>query len=84
MLLSTDPAGAEHMAERIRARVEQGRIRRREGEQAIDSITVSAGVAVQQGDEDGYSLVERADRALYHSKHAGRNRVSLDRAMQPA
>ena len=62
----------------IRTRVEQGTIRRRHGEDPIGGVTVSAGVAVWQQEDDASSLIERADRALYASKRAGRNRVTVD------
>jgi diguanylate cyclase len=70
---------AESVAQSIRKRVEQGKIRRRHGEDPIGGVTVSAGVAAWNRDDDLASLVERADRALYASKRAGRNRVTVDR-----
>jgi diguanylate cyclase len=69
---------AEQLAQAIRLRVEQGAIRRRHGEEPIGGVTVSAGVAVWHRDDDTASLIERADRALYASKRAGRNRVTVD------
>jgi diguanylate cyclase (GGDEF)-like protein len=41
-------------------------------------VTVSAGVAtVEPGDQERSDrLLERADRALYEAKRAGRNRVA--------
>lgn len=38
-------------------------------------ITFSAGVAVYISGEDQASLIQRADRALYQAKNAGKNRV---------
>ncbi len=70
---------AECLAQKIRTRVEQGKIRRRTGEEPIGGVTVSAGVAIWHWQDDASSLVERADRALYASKRAGRNRVTVDR-----
>ncbi|SPE34560.1 putative Diguanylate cyclase VdcA [Burkholderiales bacterium] len=71
-------AAAEDLAQLIRIRVEQGQIRRRKGDAPIGGVTISAGVAAWRGGEDAGSLVERADRALYASKRAGRNRVTVD------
>jgi diguanylate cyclase (GGDEF)-like protein len=42
-----------------------------------DGQTFSAGVACWDGYETPQHLVARADEALYHAKHAGRNRVIL-------
>jgi diguanylate cyclase len=39
-------------------------------------ITFSAGVAQRQPGEGQDELIARADRALYHAKQAGKNRVS--------
>lgn len=38
-------------------------------------VTISAGVATSQPEDDQASLLARADTALYAAKHAGRNRV---------
>ncbi len=79
VLLPAQPiAVAESLAQAIRKRVEQGRIRRREGEEPIDGVTISAGVAAWHRDDNLATVVERADRALYASKKAGRNRVTVD------
>jgi len=68
---------AESLAQTIRLRVEEGKIRRRQAEEPIGGVTVSAGVAVWQGEGEVDSLVERADQALYASKRGGRNRVTV-------
>ncbi len=38
-------------------------------------ITFSAGVACVHGDEDPHSAIDRADKAMYAAKRAGKNRV---------
>lgn len=76
VLPETDSASALRMAESLRCEVEAMQV-------AIDggctflSVTVSIGVAtLQQGaDPDFESLVNRADKALYRAKEAGRNTV---------
>lgn len=40
-------------------------------------LTISVGIAELDGDEEGESLVIRADDALYRSKDAGRDRLTL-------
>jgi diguanylate cyclase (GGDEF)-like protein len=64
-------------AERIRAAVAGVRVLVAGGEGV--GTTISAGVADLPPDahDDGASLLEQADKALYHSKAAGRDRVSL-------
>lgn len=41
-----------------------------------EKITISLGVAKSQENEDYRKVIKRADKALYDSKHLGRNRVS--------
>jgi diguanylate cyclase (GGDEF)-like protein len=47
------------------------------------TVTVSIGVAAWTGDDVG-DLVDRADRALYAAKAAGRDRVAVERAARVA
>ncbi|HEV7500939.1 MAG TPA: diguanylate cyclase, partial [Vicinamibacteria bacterium] len=70
---STDATGAMHLAEKIRAEVERGRL---VFDGARLSVTVSIGVAVWPSDgREPSALVAAADRALYAAKEGGRNRV---------
>lgn len=75
LLPSTDLAGACAVGEQLRAAVERGLIRRGGTQESIGSITVSLGVAEVAPGENLDKLVERADRALYEAKRAGRNSV---------
>jgi diguanylate cyclase len=80
LLAQTSAAGCVEIAERIRAGVERGRIRRADpasGEGDIGAVTVSVGAAACVADKDFAALLARADRALYHSKQSGRNRVTI-------
>ncbi len=74
-----DAAEAARIAERARRTTE-----RREfpvdGAAGSVSITVSIGLAEWREDWDSAELYRRADRALYLSKSAGRNRVTQDAA----
>ena len=77
LLSHTSSAGGVELAEQIRAAVEQGKIRRADTEESIGNVTVSLGVATS-GDNDQFeAVIARADRALYQSKTAGRNRVTV-------
>lgn len=78
-LPSTGLDGALVLAERLRAAVEELRVPLPGGE--VLDFTVSIGVAVAnpgaEGTPDVSALMAHADRALYASKKAGRNRVSI-------
>lgn len=78
LLSDTQEDGAYHVAERIRRRVEALGIRHRESPTATH-VTISVGGAVinhTAGTELG-DQINAADRALYASKQAGRNRVTV-------
>jgi diguanylate cyclase len=51
---------------------------RRSGEQ-LGALTISVGAARLRPDDDSKSWFERADRLLYSSKSAGRNRAMVER-----
>jgi diguanylate cyclase (GGDEF)-like protein len=75
LLPQTDLAGAEAVAERCRHALEELRV---DAAGIALRITVSIGVACHPHPAAARSeeLLKRADDALYHAKHAGRNRVS--------
>ena len=77
LLPETPAAGAREVADRVRAAIARGTIKRG-GNEPVGNITISAGVAQYMRGEDPLSLIARADRALYASKQGGRNRVTLD------
>jgi diguanylate cyclase (GGDEF)-like protein len=72
---TAESAGA--IAERIRQRVEA--YQRNEPDLAGLQVTASIGVAVSPPGVTARDLIERADRALYHAKRGGKNRVSTAR-----
>jgi diguanylate cyclase (GGDEF)-like protein len=81
ILPSTDLAGAETTAERVRAAIEKASV---VFEGARLSVTASVGVAVWGSDgNDGDSILSAADRALYAAKQAGRNRVVAASTLPP-
>lgn len=73
VLRNTDLRGAALLAERIRQVVESMRV---ECSGKTVPLTVSAGVATLSAGEDAARFLQRTDRALYHSKTGGRNRVT--------
>jgi diguanylate cyclase (GGDEF)-like protein len=77
VILPTDGlAGAVHVAERIRQRVEETKVRSIFSD-TVTSVTISLGVASMKPSitDSIYFLIERADQKLYQAKHDGRNRV---------
>jgi diguanylate cyclase len=52
------------------------KVRNRNTQEVLFTITVSGGVTALQGSDDAPALIARADAALYESKHGGRDRVS--------
>jgi len=75
LLLGTDEAGAILLAEKLRSVIEGLKIK--SGAQTL-SVTSSFGVAsVFPKDRSIFSALNRADKALYAAKSAGRNRVKV-------
>lgn len=76
VLPDTHKAGALAIAESLRQKVEALKIFHPDSPFGV--VTISEGVAVQypKPRERANQLIEAADMALYHSKRAGRNRVS--------
>jgi diguanylate cyclase (GGDEF)-like protein len=73
LLDNVDVAQAKQVAERIRVEISKIVV---ESEKGPLSVTESIGVAAFPDDgRDRATLIERADLALYHAKHTGRNRV---------
>ncbi len=72
----TEVAQAQVVGERMRKAVEKHRFVH-EGKQI--PITISIGIAAlpDPAVKDATDLVSRADKALYQSKHGGRNRVTI-------
>jgi diguanylate cyclase (GGDEF)-like protein len=71
ILPDTPPAGALHVAERLRLAVAGI-------SQLSCRVTVSVGIACCRRDDTVTSLMARADAALYRAKETGRNRVIMD------
>ncbi len=75
VLANTGLDEACRVAERIRRDI-KARLFTTENEKQF-GVTVSMGVAEYNGEGELKNLIERADRALYRAKDAGRNRVEV-------
>jgi diguanylate cyclase len=64
----------------IRERLASKTLRSRSNDNPIGTVTFSAGIAALRSNETPDDLLDRADKALYRAKHAGRNRVEVDRS----
>ena len=60
------------LAEALRRLIEQSTLL------ANETVTVSVGISICHEGDNGLSWSERADKALYKAKHAGRNRTCLE------
>jgi diguanylate cyclase (GGDEF)-like protein len=69
-----DEAGLAELGERVRAAVETAAP---EPEHPSRRVTVSIGATLVRDGESARTALERADAALYRSKDAGRNRVTV-------
>jgi len=65
----TKAHGAADLAERLREKVEQSPF------EGAGPVTISLGVAICESGETVERLLGRVDKALYHAKETGRNRV---------
>jgi two-component system, cell cycle response regulator len=75
LLLGSPPKQAEEIGERIRATIEGHNF---VFENKTIPVTISIGIAFKAEKDASWEFIyERADKALYHSKNNGRNRVSV-------
>lgn len=77
-LPDTGPEEARRVLERVRARIAKETFTSDDGREV--SLTVSFGVTMLNPRRSIPEVVERADKALYVAKEAGRNRVEVWRA----
>lgn len=75
----TQVRDAARLAEKLRERLEHSEIASSAGRIAV---TASFGVALAPPGGSAADALKRADAALYRAKHAGRNRVEMDRTLQ--
>ena len=77
LLPETSLEEAQRIADKIRETVEKLSIKNNVKNENIANITISLGVANYTQGESMTEFVSRADSALYLSKYAGRNRVTI-------
>jgi diguanylate cyclase (GGDEF)-like protein len=75
-----DAAGAARLADRLRQKIQDIRIKARGN---TIRVTASFGVADMTGDASEQLLIRRADEALYRAKRSGRNRVEIATRQEP-
>ncbi len=74
----TEAPDALEIADTIRAIVESKKLLRKSTNEDLGTVTISLGVASLADNDQVEDLIERADRALYSSKHAGRNKATIN------
>lgn len=77
ILLHTNAQQALKIADKIRLQLSETKLKRKDSEQSIGTVTVSAGISQYQAEDTMNYLIERADAALYESKEAGRNCITI-------
>ena len=77
LLPNTPLDGGAKVGEALRRNVENKEIVNKTTHQVLGRITLSVGISQYLPGESISSFIERADHALYESKNAGRNRVSI-------
>lgn len=78
ILPKTPLLGATTVAETLRVSFAQLKLEKKAKSESLGTITVSVGVAQYRPGESLESLINRADKALYFAKNAGRNRVATE------
>jgi diguanylate cyclase len=70
-------ADSQQITETVRARTKALKIRNRNTQEVLVTVTVSGGLAAWRPGDSVDDIVARADAALYASKHAGRDRITV-------
>ena len=82
ILPETSLSGALSVAEHIRKFFELSPLKAATALKKLGSVTVSTGVALYRFGEPLDVFINRSDRALYHAKNTGRNRVASEQDLK--
>jgi len=83
VLPQTRLENAVTVAEQIRRTMVRHKVVRKDTGQEFGVIALSVGASLYRPGEDLAELIRRADAALYHAKHTGRNRVVAEDDVPP-
>ncbi len=75
ILSNASEAEASEVAEKLRQKIQQLRVKIKSSDKVLDNITASFGVTRFRLGESIECFIDRADQALYSAKRNGRNRV---------
>jgi diguanylate cyclase len=76
LLPHTPKEGATKLAEDIRESFERLDLKKKSTGESLGKITLSFGLTLYNADETAEAFLHRADKAMYHSKTSGRNKVT--------
>ena len=77
ILSNSSIAQATEVAEILRKKLQQLKVKIKNSDKILDNISASFGIAQFQLGEGAENFIDRADQALYRSKENGRNQVSI-------
>lgn len=83
LLPETTCDNARILAEHLRIRIAVSHLKEPQTDLEIIKVTASCGVAEINPQDDIASIIERADRALYAAKKAGRNQTKSEKDLNP-
>ena len=82
LVAEADADSALRLAERLRSRVEQARVRHDESGDANIAFTCSIGIGLMKPNRTRGEVIAAADAALYEAKKAGRNSVKIEESSE--
>jgi|TARA_R100001143_G_scaffold31227_1_gene30280 diguanylate cyclase len=77
IFIDTPSHKAVQIADRIRQQLASSNLKKKDSDETIGMVTVSVGLSQYQPGDTSLNIIERADVALYESKAAGRNCLTL-------